>query len=48
MEGSGLGMGKWVMGIIKEGTCYDEHRVLCVSDEALNSTPESNIILYVN
>ena len=25
---------------IKEGTCYDEHWVLYVSDEPLNSTPE--------
>ena len=32
---------------IKEGTC-DEHWVLYVSDESLNSTPETNIILYVN
>ena len=39
------GWAKWVMGI-KEGTC-EEHRVLCVSDESLNSTPETNIILYV-
>ena len=38
---------KWMMGI-KEGTCYDEHWVICVSDESLNSTPETNIILYVN
>ena len=33
---------------MKEGTCYDEHWVLCVSDESLNSTPETNIALYVN
>ena len=32
---------------IKEGTC-DEHWVLYVSDESLNSTPETNITLYVN
>ena len=31
----------------KEGTC-DEHWMLCVSDESLNSTPETNIALYVN
>ena len=37
----------WVMGI-KEGTCYDEYWVLYVSDESLNSAPETNIILYVN
>ena len=33
---------------IKEGTCWDEHWVLHVSDESLNSTPETNVILYVN
>ena len=38
---------RWVMGI-KEGTCYDEHWVLYVSDESLSSTPETNIALYVN
>jgi len=32
---------------IKEGTCY-EHWVLYVKDESLNSTPETNIELYVN
>ena len=37
---------KWMMGI-KEGTC-DEHWVLYVSDESLNSTPETKIILGVN
>ena len=31
----------------KEGTC-DEHWVLYVSDESLNSTPKTNITLYVN
>ena len=36
MECSG-GWAKWVMGI-KEGTCWDEHWVLYVSDESLNST----------
>lgn len=41
MEGSnGGGLVKWVMGI-KEGTCWDEHWVLCVSDESLNSTSEA-------
>ena len=25
---------------IQEGTCWDEHGVLYVSDESLNSTPE--------
>ena len=37
---------KW-MGI-KEGTCHVEHWVLYVSDESLNSTPETNTILSVN
>ena len=41
---------KWIMGI-KEGTC-DEHWMLYVSDELLNSTPvilqECNITLSVN
>ena len=32
---------------IKEDTC-DEHWVLYVSEESLNSTPETNIALYVN
>ena len=38
---------RWVMGI-KEDTCWDEHWVLYVSDELLNSTPETTITLYVN
>lgn len=33
---------------IKEGICYDEHWVLYVNDESMNSTPETNIALYVN
>ena len=37
---------KWVMGI-KEGTCWDEHYVLYVSDESLNSIPKITITLYV-
>ena len=32
---------------IKEGTCY-EHWMLYVSDESLNSTPETAITLYFN
>ena len=32
---------------IKEGTSCDEHWVLYVSDESLNSTLETNITLYV-
>ena len=30
---------------IKEGTGYDEHWVLYISDESLSSTPETNITL---
>ena len=26
---------------IEEDTCWDKHSVLCVSDELLNSTPET-------
>ena len=37
---------KWVMGT-KEGTC-DEHWILYVSDESLNSTHKTIITLYVN
>ena len=33
---------------IKEGTCCDEHWVLYISDKSLNSTPETDIALYVN
>ena len=33
---------KWVMAF-KEGTYCDEHWVLYVSGESLNSTPETNI-----
>ena len=42
----GRGWAKWIMGI-KEGT-RDEHWMSYVSDESLNSTPETNITLYVN
>ena len=42
----GGGWARWGMGH-KEGTC-DEHWVLYVNDESLNSTPETNIALYVN
>ena len=41
------GWAKWVMGT-KEGTCWDEHWALCVSDESLGSSPETNITWYVN
>ena len=43
----GGGWAKWVMGR-KECTCWDEHWMLYVSDEALNSTPEIIITIYVN
>ena len=33
---------------IKDGTCCDEHRVLYVSDESLNSTPETNFTIFVD
>ena len=42
----GGGWAKLMMDI-KEGTC-NWHHVLYVSDESLNSTPETSIILYVN
>ena len=37
---------RWVIGT--EGTCGDEHWVLYVSDESLNSNSKTNIALYVN
>lgn len=37
---------KWMIGM-REGTCSDEHWVLYVSDESLNST-ETSIKLSVN
>ena len=41
--------GEWARSVmdIKEGTCSDEHWVLYVSDESLNSIPETNIILML-
>ena len=36
---------KWVMGI-EEGTCWDEHWGLYVSDESQESTPEAKSTLY--
>ena len=33
---------------IQEGTYCDEHCVLHVSDESINSTPEANVTLCVN
>ena len=46
MEGGGETWARQVMGTM-EGTC-DEHWVLYVSYESLNSTPETNIALYVS
>ena len=36
---------KWVMGI-EEGTCWDEHWVLYVSNESWESTSEAKNTLY--
>ena len=33
---------------IMEGTFWDDHWVLYVSDESLGSTPEAKTMLYVN
>ena len=38
---------RWVM-VTKEGTCFEEHWVLYISDSSLSSTPEANIALYVS
>ena len=46
MEEVGGGWATWVMGT-KEGTC-DEHWVLYISNESLNSSPEANNTLCVN
>ena len=48
-EGGEVGLIRWVIWMmgIKEGTCCDENWVLYVSDESLNSTSETNTILYV-
>ena len=46
MGGRWGGWATWVIDI-KEGTCWDAHWVLYVSDESL-STPETNITPYVN
>ena len=42
--------GRWARRVMsaKEGTCYDEHWVLYVIDELLNSIPETNIALHIN
>ena len=39
------GQGRWMMGT-EEGTCWDEHWVLYVSDESQESTPEAKSTLY--
>ena len=40
------GWGNWVMGI-KEGTWCDDHWVSYATDELLNTTFETNDVLYV-
>ena len=47
MEEGGWGWARWGMGT-NEGPRYDEHWVSYVSDEPLNSTPETKTRLYVN
>ena len=37
--------GTWVMDI-EEGTCWDEHWVLYVSDESRESTPKTKSTFY--
>ena len=37
---------RWLLGI-KEGTC-DDHWMLYVRDESLNSTSQTNIALYIS
>ena len=44
MGGGGV---KWVLGIKEDPYC-DEHWVLYVSEESLNSIPEANFTVYVN
>jgi len=31
---------------IEKGTCCDEHRVLYTTNESLNTTPNTNDVLY--
>ena len=38
---------KWEIGV-KEGTCWDEHWVLYVSDRSLGSAPETKTTIHVN
>lgn len=33
---------------IKQGTCSEGHWLVCVSDESVNSVPQTHITLYVN
>ena len=44
--------GRWGNGLqvmnTEEGICCDEHWVLCVNDEPLNATPETNIAVDTN
>ena len=40
------GREKWVVGI-EEGTCWDEHWVLYVSDESWESIPEAKSTMYM-
>ena len=44
-ERMGAGQRKWVMGT-EESTCWDEHRMLYVSDESWESTLEAKNTLY--
>ena len=46
VDGGSGGWARWVMSI-KESICCDEYWVLYVSDKSLNSTPETNIALYI-
>ena len=46
VDGEAGERGKWMMGN-EEGTCWDEHWVLYVSEESLDST-EAKTIVYVN
>ena len=45
VDGGSRERGKWVMGI-EEGTWWDEHWVLYVSNESQVSTPEAKSTLY--
>ena len=46
----GMVMGGWVKWVmsIKKAPFWDEHWVLYVRDESLDSTPEAKTTLYVN